>query len=183
LAESVGIVHHGGEEIDSLNEGCVRAELVNAGVIGMVEADENIWVILPGELLQHGVQNRGTQLGGAAAGFDSGSQADRRNFRHAAIVKEGKAPRILRIVTDQSRKEFWSIRENPRKSVAALLKFLLGHNFCDLQSGVSLIPVGADVLEGEAELLALVGSQRRSCKVHRIEVRAGSLQNVERYVF
>ncbi len=39
LAEGVGIVDDGREEVDGLNERLVRSELIHSGVVGVIEAD------------------------------------------------------------------------------------------------------------------------------------------------
>ena len=48
LTEGVGVVDDGGEEVDSLNERCVGVELIHSGVVGVIEADQDVWVVLPG---------------------------------------------------------------------------------------------------------------------------------------
>ena len=48
LPEGVGIVHDGGEEIHGLNEGGVGRDQVHPGVVGEIEADQNVGVLLPG---------------------------------------------------------------------------------------------------------------------------------------
>ena len=48
LAEDVRIVDDGGEEVDRLDERQLRRELIHAGVVGCVKADEHIGIMLPG---------------------------------------------------------------------------------------------------------------------------------------
>ena len=48
LAEDVGIVDDGSEEVDRLDERRLRRELIHAGIVGMIEADQNVRVVLPG---------------------------------------------------------------------------------------------------------------------------------------
>ena len=48
LSEDVGIVNDGREEIDRLDERQLRRQLIHAGVVGGVEADQNIGIVLPG---------------------------------------------------------------------------------------------------------------------------------------
>ena len=53
----------------------------------------------------------------------------------------------------------------------------------DFELGVLLIPVGADVLKGEAEGLALAWCQRRNAQVDGIGIGAGGLENMQRNLF
>ncbi len=39
LAEGVGIVHHGSEEVHGLDQREVGSDFVDAGVVGVIEAD------------------------------------------------------------------------------------------------------------------------------------------------
>ena len=48
LAEDVGIVDNRGKEIDGLYQGYLRGELIHARVVGGIEADEHIGIMLPG---------------------------------------------------------------------------------------------------------------------------------------
>ena len=48
LPERVGIVHDGREEVDGLNQRLCRREQIHAGVVGFVEADKQVGVMLPG---------------------------------------------------------------------------------------------------------------------------------------
>ncbi len=48
LAEGVGVVHDGGEEIDGLDECQIGVELIDAGVVGVVEADQDVGIMLAG---------------------------------------------------------------------------------------------------------------------------------------
>jgi len=73
-AEGVRVVDHGGEEIDGLHQGQVRCELVYAGVIGGIKADQHVGVGPARQVGQYPMQNPGTELGGAAAGFDAGGE-------------------------------------------------------------------------------------------------------------
>ena len=70
-------------------------------------------------------------------------------------------------------------RDNPRKAVALLLYRHVGH----LQLRISLIPITADVFEGQSERLALARGQRRDVEVNRIGIRSAGLQNAESNVF
>ena len=46
--KTYGIVNDGREEIDRLDERQLRRELIHAGVVGCVEADEHVGIVLPG---------------------------------------------------------------------------------------------------------------------------------------
>ena len=48
LAEDIGVVDDGREEVDRLDQRQLRRELIHSGVVGCVEADEHIRVVLPG---------------------------------------------------------------------------------------------------------------------------------------
>ena len=48
LSEDVRVVNDGGEEVDRLDERQLRRELIHAGVVGCVEADEHVGIVLPG---------------------------------------------------------------------------------------------------------------------------------------
>ncbi len=48
LAEDIGIVDDGREEIDSLHQRQLRRELIHPGVVGGVEADQDVGIMLPG---------------------------------------------------------------------------------------------------------------------------------------
>ena len=76
LAEGVGVVHDGSEEIDRLHQRKPRGDFVDAGIVGVIEADQNVGVVLPGQLAQDFVEHRRAQLGGATAGLDGFSEAD-----------------------------------------------------------------------------------------------------------
>ena len=60
LAKSVGIVHHGREEIDGLHQGGVGGDPVHARVIGMIEADQHVGIVLAREFAQHLVEKSRT---------------------------------------------------------------------------------------------------------------------------
>ena len=49
LAEGVRVVNDGGEEIHGLYERGAGVDLVDASVVGVIEAYEDVWVVLPGE--------------------------------------------------------------------------------------------------------------------------------------
>ena len=70
LTECVGIVHHRSEEIHGLDQGGVSADLIDAGVVSMVETNQNIWVGLLRQFRKYAIQHRGTQFGRASASFD-----------------------------------------------------------------------------------------------------------------
>jgi hypothetical protein len=48
LAEDVRVVHDRREEIHGLDEGLVGRDLIHSGVVGVIEADQDIGVMLPG---------------------------------------------------------------------------------------------------------------------------------------
>ena len=48
LSEDVWVVDDGGEEIYSLDERQLRRELIHTSVVGCVEADQDIGIVLPG---------------------------------------------------------------------------------------------------------------------------------------
>ena len=82
LAEGVGVVHDGGEEIYGLDERQVRVELIHSGVVGVVEADQDVRVVLPGEFSEDLVQRGRTQFGSSAPGFDGRGEAGLFGFGH-----------------------------------------------------------------------------------------------------
>ncbi len=88
LAESVGIVHDGREEVDRLDQRHVGSELVNAGVVGVIETYKNIGIVLARQLAEHLVENRRAQFGSAATGFDRLGQPNALHVRHGDILKE-----------------------------------------------------------------------------------------------
>ena len=57
LAESVGIVHHGREEIDGLHQREVGGDPVHAGVIGVIEADQHVGIVLARQFAQNFVED------------------------------------------------------------------------------------------------------------------------------
>ena len=59
LAEGVGVVHDGSEEIDGLHQREIGGDFVDAGVVGMIEADQNVGIVLPGKLAQNFVEDCG----------------------------------------------------------------------------------------------------------------------------
>ena len=59
LAESVGVVHDGREEIDGLHQRGVGRDPVDAGVVGVIEADQNVGIVLAGQFAQHLVEHCG----------------------------------------------------------------------------------------------------------------------------
>ena len=61
-SEGVGIVHDGREEVDGLNQGTLRRELVHAGVVRRVKPDQNVTVRPARYAPKHVVQNLWTQL-------------------------------------------------------------------------------------------------------------------------
>ena len=68
LAEGVGVLHHGWEEVQGLDDGDVVGHLVHGGVVLAVVADEQIFVLrAPGQQAQHPAEDAGAQLGGAPA--------------------------------------------------------------------------------------------------------------------
>ena len=48
LAEDVGVVDDGRKEIDRLDERQLGRELIHAGVVGCIEADQHVGIMLPG---------------------------------------------------------------------------------------------------------------------------------------
>ena len=66
LPEKVGVVQHGWEEVQGLDDGQVIGEAVHGGVVAGLGANEQIGVGGPGQLLQHPAQGRRAQLGGAS---------------------------------------------------------------------------------------------------------------------
>src|SRR4029077_5470019 len=48
LAEDVRVVYDRREEIHGLHEGLVGSDLIHSGVVGVIEADQDIGVMLPG---------------------------------------------------------------------------------------------------------------------------------------
>ena len=64
----------------------VGGDLVHAGVVGVIEADQYVGVVLPRQLAQHLVEHSRTQLGGAASGFDRLGEPDF-DFGHENILE------------------------------------------------------------------------------------------------
>ena len=58
----------------SLDQGQVWRELIDAGVIGCIETDQHVGVGPAGHVGQDPIQDLGTELGGAAPGFDAGGE-------------------------------------------------------------------------------------------------------------
>ncbi len=48
LPEGVRVIDDRGKEVDRLDERQLRRELIHAGVVGFVEADQHVGIILPG---------------------------------------------------------------------------------------------------------------------------------------
>src|SRR5213078_4775890 len=48
LTEDVRIVNYGREEVDSLHQRGCGPDLIHASIVGVVEADKNVRVMLPG---------------------------------------------------------------------------------------------------------------------------------------
>ena len=63
LAKGVGVVHDGREEVHRLYQGQIGPQSVHSGVVGGVEANQDVRVGLFRELGEHRVQNPWTQLG------------------------------------------------------------------------------------------------------------------------
>ena len=101
--------------------------------------------MLARQFAQHLVENRRAQLGGAAAGFDRLGQPDAFDVRHGRHCR-----RNCRLGVEHGRACPASIRG---------LRQLLRRHFRHPQLGILMIPVGGDVLEGEAEGFALAGEQ------------------------
>ena len=73
--KGVGIVDDGGEEIDGLHEGFALVEAIDAGVVGEVEADEQVGISVCWQTCQGAPQLVGAQLGSSAAAGDHLRQA------------------------------------------------------------------------------------------------------------
>ena len=86
LPENIGIIHHGREEIHGLHQGHIRADLINSGVVGVIETYQDIRICLLRQLFQYRIENRRTQLGGASSGFDSCGQANGGGVRHGKTL-------------------------------------------------------------------------------------------------
>ena len=50
LAEGVRVVDDGGEEVHGLHQRGAGVDLINTSVVGVIEAYEDIWILLPGKL-------------------------------------------------------------------------------------------------------------------------------------
>ena len=74
-SKGVGIVDDGGEEIDGLHEGLALVEAIDAGVVGEVEADEQVGISVCWQTCQGAPQLVGAQLGSSAAAGDHLRQA------------------------------------------------------------------------------------------------------------
>ena len=48
LSEGVRIVDDGREEIDGLHQSLIGGDEIHSGVVGVIEADQNVGVVLPG---------------------------------------------------------------------------------------------------------------------------------------
>jgi hypothetical protein len=88
LTEGVGIVDHGGEEVDGLYQREIGGDSVDAGIIGMIETDQNVWIVLTWQLAQYFVEHSGAQLGSAASGFHGFRKADCLYIGHEDLLKE-----------------------------------------------------------------------------------------------
>ena len=73
--KGIGIVDDGGEEIDGLHEGLALVEAIDAGVVGEVEADEQVGIAVCWQTCQSAPQLVRAQLGGSAAAGDHLRQA------------------------------------------------------------------------------------------------------------
>ena len=62
--------------------------MIHSGVVGMVESDEDVGVVLARELSENLVERGGAEFGGAASGLDRGGQADGFSLWHEQIVEE-----------------------------------------------------------------------------------------------
>ena len=68
LAENVGVLHHGREEIQRLNDRHIRRQAVDRAVVPTVKAHQQFRVARSlRKLFQHPLQHAGAQLGGASA--------------------------------------------------------------------------------------------------------------------
>ncbi len=97
LAKSVGIVHHGSEEIDGLHQGQVGADPVHTRVIGVIEAHQYVGIVLAWKFAQHLVEKSRTQFGGAASGFYCLGEPDF-DFGHRNILEELSNLRIFELL-------------------------------------------------------------------------------------
>ena len=73
-SERVGVVHDGREEIDGLHQGVLRRQLVDAGIVGGIEAYQHVIVSPARDAREHLVQNLRTELGRSTGGGGVGSQ-------------------------------------------------------------------------------------------------------------
>ena len=67
LAEKPGIIHHGREEVHSLDQGQVIGNLVNGSIIALVEANQQVGIIVDLQTFQQLSQHTGADLCAAAA--------------------------------------------------------------------------------------------------------------------
>ena len=95
LAEGVGVIHHGSKKIHGLHQRGIGRNLVDPGIVGVVKTDQNIRVGLFWQLGKNLIENRRTQLGSAASGFDGSGKPEGFGFGHAAIVKPAADSRRL----------------------------------------------------------------------------------------
>ncbi len=152
LAECVGIVHDGGEEVDGLHQREVGSDFVNAGVIGVIKTHQNIGIVLVGQLPQNFVEDGGAQFGGTATGFDCLGEADAFDVRHGNILKE-----IVESKLEAGRpRAIWTDGERLRPPFLAFrFTQLLYCHICHAHLRILMVPVGGDVLESQAERFAL----------------------------
>src|SRR5260370_36352908 len=61
--------------------------------------------------------------------------------------------------------------------------FLLHRDLRDLQIGIRVVPLGGDVLKGQAEWLALAGREWGQVEVHGFVVRSAGAQNADGKLF
>ena len=76
LAEGIGIVGNGREEIHRLHQGQIVADLIDGGIVTLVKAHQQIGVVMDLDALQQLGQHTGSYLGAAAGTFGQLGQFD-----------------------------------------------------------------------------------------------------------
>src|ERR1039458_9314943 len=107
-AEGIRVIDDGSEEVDGLHQGQVRRDLIDAGVIGGIEADQHVGVGPAGHFGQYLVKNLGTELGGAAPGFDAGGEfVELGGLFHGLTAVERRRP-VITIIAGMRRTSVFS---------------------------------------------------------------------------
>ena len=102
LAEGVRIVDDGREEVHRLHQRQGGAETIHSGVVGLVEADQHVFIFSLRQLAEHGVQNLWTELGRSARRFHRRRQVYLGG--HRCLFDSNRSCRINLQIVGQSRR-------------------------------------------------------------------------------